>query len=35
MAVQWGNAQCFQGAYGQSTFKELEEIFYIVHPNST
>ena len=33
MAVQWGNVQCIQGAYGESAFEELDEIFYIVHPN--
>ena len=30
MAVQWGNVQCVQGAYGESAFEELDETFYIV-----
>ena len=34
MAVQRGNAQFVQGAYGESAFEELDEIFYIVQPNS-
>ena len=34
MAVQRGNIQCVQGAYGESAFEELDEIFYIVQPNS-
>ena len=37
MAVQRGNVQCVQcvqGAYGESAFEELDEIFYIVQPNS-
>ena len=34
MAVQQGNIQCVQGAYGEPTFEELDEIFYIVKPNS-
>jgi hypothetical protein len=34
MAVQWGNVQCVQGAYGESAFEELDEIFYIVQPNN-
>ena len=29
MAVQWGNVQCVQGAYGESALEELDEIFYI------
>ena len=33
MAVQRGNAQCVQGAYGESAFEELDEIFCIVQPN--
>ena len=33
MAVQRGNVQCVQGAYGESAFEELDEIFYIVQPN--
>ena len=32
MAVQRGNAQCVPGAYGESAFEELDEIFYIVQP---
>ena len=34
MAVQRGNVQCVQGAYGELAFEELDEIFYIVKPNS-
>ena len=34
MAVQQGNIQCVQGAYGESAFEELDEIFYIVKPNN-
>ena len=34
MAVQQGNVQCVQGAYGEPAFEELDEIFYIVKPNS-
>ena len=26
--------QCVQGAYGESAFEELDEIFYIVQPNN-
>ena len=26
------NVQCVQGAYGESAFEELDEIFYIVQP---
>ena len=33
MAVQRGNVQCVQGAYGESAFEELDEIFYILQPN--
>ena len=29
MAVQRGNVQCVQGAYGDPAFEELDEIFYI------
>ena len=28
MAVQQGNVQCVQGAYGEHAFEELDEIFY-------
>jgi hypothetical protein len=34
MAVQQGNVQCVQGAYGKPAFEELDEIFYIVKPNN-
>ena len=34
MAVQRGNVQCVQGAYGESAFEELDEIFYILQPKS-
>ena len=34
MAVQRDNVQCVQGAYGESAFEELDEIFYIVQPNN-
>jgi hypothetical protein len=34
MAVQRGNVQCVQGAYGENAFEELDEIFYIIKPNS-
>ena len=34
MAVQWGNVQCVQGACGETAFEELDEIFYIIQPNS-
>ena len=34
MAVQRGNVQCFQFAYGEPAFEELDEIFYIVKPNN-
>ena len=34
MAVQRGNVQCVQGAYGESAFEELDEIFYISQPNN-
>ena len=34
MAVQQGNVQCVQGAYGEPAFEELDEIFYIVKPIS-
>ena len=33
MAVQRGNVQCVQGAYGELAFEELDEIFYIQQPN--
>ena len=33
MAVQRGNVQCVQGAYGESAFEELDELFYILQPN--
>ena len=33
MAVQRGNVQCVQGAYGELAFEELDEIFYILQPN--
>ena len=33
MAVQRGNVQCVQGAYGEAAFEELDEIFYILQPN--
>ena len=33
MAVQRANVQCVQGAYGESAFEELDEIFYILQPN--
>ena len=32
MAVQQGSVQCVQGAYGESEFEELDEIFYIAQP---
>ena len=35
MAVQRGNVQRVQGAYDESAFEELDEIFYIVKPNNT
>ena len=28
------NVQCVEGAYGESAFEELDEIFYIVQPNN-
>ena len=34
MAVQRGNLQCVQGAYGESAFEDLDEFFYIVQPNN-
>ena len=34
MVVQQGNIKCVQGAYGESVFEELDEIFYIVRPNN-
>ena len=34
MAVQRGNVQCVQGAYGEHAFEELDEIFYIVQPKN-
>ena len=34
MAVLQGKVQCVQGAFGESAFEELDEIFYIVQPNS-
>ena len=34
MAVQRGNVQCVQGAYGEPAFEKLDEIFYIVKPNN-
>ena len=34
MAVQRGNVQCVQGAYGENAFEELDEIFYIIKPNT-
>ena len=34
MAVQQGNVQCVQGAYGEPAIEELDEIFYIVKPNT-
>ena len=33
MAVQRANVLCVQGAYGESAFEELDEIFYILQPN--
>jgi hypothetical protein len=33
MAVQRGNVQCVQGAYGENVFEELDEIFYIIKTN--
>ena len=34
MAVQRGNVQCVQGAYGEPAFEELDIIFCIVKPNN-
>ena len=34
MAVQRGNVQCVQGAYGEPAFEELDEICYIVKPKA-
>ena len=34
MAVQRGNVQWVQGAYGEPAFELLDEIFYIVQPNN-
>ena len=34
MAVQSGNVQCVQGAYGEYAFEEFDKKFYIVQPNS-
>ena len=34
MAVQRGNIQRVQGAYGKPAFEELDEIFYILKPNN-
>ena len=34
MAVQRGNVQCVQGAYGEFAFEELDEIFYIYCSNN-
>ena len=34
MAVQGGKVQCVQGAYGESAFEGLDEIFYIVQSNN-
>ena len=34
MANQQGNVQCIQGAYGEPAFEELDEIFYVVKPNT-
>ena len=33
MADQRANVQCVKGAYGESAFEELDEIFYILHLN--
>ena len=33
MAVQRGNVQCVQGAYGESAFEELDKNVYILQPN--
>ena len=35
MAFQRGNIQCVQGAYFESAFEELDEIFYIVKPKDS
>ena len=29
MAVQRGNVQCVQGAYGESAFEELDDLFIL------
>ena len=34
MAVQRGNVQCVQGAYGESAFEVLDKIFYVVQPTN-
>ena len=34
MAVQRGNVQCVQSAYGELAFEELNKNFYIVKPNN-
>ena len=34
MAVQQGNVQCVQGAYGESAFEVLDKIFYVVQPTN-
>ena len=34
MAVHQGNILCVQGACTEFAFEELDEIFYIVQPNS-
>ena len=30
MAIQQGNVQCVQGAYGESAFEELDAAFNII-----
>ena len=34
MAVQRGNVQCVQGAYGESASEELDEICNIAQPDN-
>ena len=34
MAFHQGNVLCVKGAYGEPAFEELDEIFYIVKPNT-
>ena len=35
IAIQKGNVQCVQNTYGESTFEELDELYYTVQSNNS